>query len=75
MGKAPGSGRWTCRGAHAVSQALVVAAGVSIDGTREALGTAVGDSGSFEFWREFLIGLRGRGLLGCAWSSPTPVRF
>ncbi|MFW3123961.1 transposase, mutator type, partial [Mycolicibacterium mageritense DSM 44476 = CIP 104973] len=41
-------------GAHVVSQALVVATGVSIDGTREVLGTAVGDSESFEFWREFL---------------------
>ena len=51
-------------GAHVVSQALVVATGVSIDGSREVLGTAVGDSESFEFWREFLIGLRGRGLSG-----------
>lgn len=51
-------------GAHVVSQALVVATGVSIDGTREVLGTAVGDSESFEFWREFLVGLRGRGLSG-----------
>lgn len=40
-------------GAHVVSQALVVATGVSIDGTREVLGTAVGDSESYEFWREF----------------------
>lgn len=51
-------------GAHVVSQALVVATGVSIDGSREVLGTAVGDSESFEFWREFLVGLRGRGLSG-----------
>ncbi|NLE82707.1 MAG: IS256 family transposase [Rhodococcus sp.] len=51
-------------GAHVVSQALVVATGVSIDGSREVLGTAVGDSESYEFWREFLIGLRGRGLSG-----------
>ena len=47
-------------GAHVVSQALVV----SIDGSREVLGTAVGDSESYEFWREFLTGLRGRGLSG-----------
>lgn len=40
--------------AHVVSQALVIATGVSIDGSREVLGTAVGDSESFEFWREFL---------------------
>jgi len=36
-------------GAHVVSHALVVATGVSIDGTREVLGTAVGDSESFGF--------------------------
>lgn len=50
-------------GAHVVSHALV-ATGVSIDGTREVLGTAVGDSESFDFWREFLVGLRSRGLSG-----------
>ncbi len=47
-----------------VSQALVVATGVSIDGTREVLGTAVGDSESYEFWREFLTSLKARGLSG-----------
>ena len=51
-------------GAHVVSHALVVATGVSIGGTREVLGTAVGDSESFDFWREFLIGLKARGLSG-----------
>jgi transposase-like protein len=35
-----------------VSHALVVATGVSIEGTREVLGTAVGDSESFDYWRE-----------------------
>jgi transposase-like protein len=49
-------------GAHVVSHALVVATGVSIEGTREVLGTAVGDSESFDFWREFLTGLKARGL-------------
>jgi putative transposase len=43
---------------------LVVATGVSIDGTREVLGTAVGDSESYEFWREFLASLKARGLTG-----------
>lgn len=47
-----------------VSQALVVATGVSIDGSREVLGTAVGDSESFGFWREFLTSLKARGLSG-----------
>ena len=42
----------------------MVATGVSIDGTREVLGTAVGDSESYEFWREFLASLRARGLAG-----------
>ena len=51
-------------GAHVVSQALVVATGVSLDGTREVLGTAVGDSESYEFWREFLASLKARGLSG-----------
>lgn len=51
-------------GAHVVSHALVVATGVSIEGTREVLGTAVGDSESFDFWREFLTGLKARGLSG-----------
>ena len=51
-------------GAHVVSQALVVATGVSAEGTREVLGTAVGDSESFEFWREFLTSLKARGLSG-----------
>jgi transposase-like protein len=39
---------------------LVVATGVSIDGTREVLGTAVGDSESYEFWREFLASLKAK---------------
>jgi transposase-like protein len=51
-------------GAHVVSHALVVATGVSIEGTREVLGTAVGDSESFDFWRDFLTGLKARGLSG-----------
>ena len=51
-------------GAHVVSQTLVVAIGVSMDGTREVLGTAVGESESFEFWRKFLASLKARGLAG-----------
>lgn len=45
-----------------VSQAVVVATGVSIDGRREVLGHAVGDSETESFWTEFLRGLRERGL-------------
>ena len=51
-------------GAHVVSHAMVVATGVSVDGTREVLGTAVGDSESYEFWSDFLRSLKARGLTG-----------
>ncbi|MBS4728314.1 transposase [Mycobacterium sp. SM1] len=51
-------------GARVVSRALVVATGLSIDGTREVLGTAVGDSESSEFWRELFSSLKARGLTG-----------
>ena len=51
-------------GAHVVSQALVVATGVTIEGTREVLGTAVGESESYEFWNEFLTSLKARGPTG-----------
>ena len=51
-------------GAHGVSHAMVVAIGVSVDGTREVLGTAVGDSESYEFWSDFLRSLKARGLTG-----------
>lgn len=44
------------------SQAVVIATGVSIDGRREILGLAVGDSETESFWTEFLRSLRDRGL-------------
>ena len=47
---------------HVVSQAIVVAVGVSALGRREILGMAVGDSESTDFWTEFLRSLRQRGL-------------
>jgi len=47
-----------------VSQAIVIATGVSADGRREVLGSAVGDSETEVFWAEFLRGLRERGLGG-----------
>ncbi len=40
--------------------------------TREVLGTAVGDSESYEFWREFLALTRARGLTGAS-ISPMPM--
>lgn len=47
-----------------VSQAVVIATGVTAEGRREVLGSKVGDSESKPFWTEFLRGLRERGLAG-----------
>jgi putative transposase len=47
-----------------VSRAVVVATGVSMEGGREVLGCAVGDSEDSGFWTEFLRSLRSRGLKG-----------
>jgi len=47
-----------------VSRAVVVATGVTMDGQREVLGCAVGDSEDQAFWTEFLRSLRSRGLSG-----------
>jgi len=45
-----------------VSQAVVIATGVSADGRREVLGCQVGDSETEAFWTEFLRELKDRGL-------------
>lgn len=45
-----------------VSQAVVIATGVSATGHREILGLMVGDSESKPFWTKFLRSLRARGL-------------
>jgi putative transposase len=50
--------------ARVVSQAVIIATGVSADGRREVLGCEVGDSETESFWTEFLRGLRDRGLDG-----------
>jgi putative transposase len=47
-----------------VSQAVVIATGVSADGRREVLGCATGDSETEAFWTEFLRDQRDRGLTG-----------
>lgn len=60
-------------GAHVVSHALVAATGATIEGTREVLGAAVGNRESFDFRREFLTGLKVRGLPGRIWRSPIPL--
>ncbi len=51
-------------GARVVSKAIIVATGVSADGSREVLGLAVGDSEDKAFWTAFLRSLRARGLGG-----------
>ncbi|MGW6317655.1 IS256 family transposase [Streptomyces sp. NPDC055099] len=45
-----------------VSQAVVIATGISAGGHREILGLIVGDSESKPFWTRFLRSLRARGL-------------
>ena len=47
-----------------VSRAVVVATGESMDGGREVLGCAVGDSENASFWTEFVRSLRARGWKG-----------
>ena len=56
-----------------VSQALVVATGVSGDGRREILGMALGDAETTDFWTEFLRGLRDRGLKVATDADPLGV--
>jgi transposase-like protein len=51
-------------GTHVVSKAIVLATGVAVDGNREVLGLAVGDSEDKAFWTAFLRSLRARGLSG-----------
>jgi putative transposase len=47
-----------------VSQAVVIATGVTADGHRQVLGCNVGDAETLDFWKEFLGSLRERGLHG-----------
>ena len=54
-----------CRENHQViSKAVVIATGVAVDGSREVLGCAVGDSESEQFWTAFGRSLKARGLHG-----------
>lgn len=47
-----------------VSQAIVIAVGITADGRREVLGAEVGDTESQPFWTAFLRSLKARGLSG-----------
>ena len=58
---------------HVVSQALVVATGVSGNGRREILGMALGDAETTDFWTEFLRSLRERGLKVATDADPLGV--
>ena len=51
-------------GGQVVSRAVVVVTGVTINGEREVLGCAVGDTETEDFWSEFFRSLRSRGLRG-----------
>jgi transposase-like protein len=51
-------------GGQVVSRAVVVATGVGMNGDREVLGCAVGDSEDEAFWITFLRSVRERGLTG-----------
>ena len=52
------------RTGRVVSQAVVIATGVTADGRREVLGFDVGDSEDGAFWTAFLRSLKARGLAG-----------
>ncbi|NAZ17802.1 IS256 family transposase [Glutamicibacter soli] len=56
-----------------MSQAVVIATGVSIEGRREILGMSVGDSENTDFWTQFLRGLRERGLKTASLDDPEGV--
>ena len=56
-----------------VSQALVVATGVSAQGRREILGMALGDAETTDFWTSFLRSLRERGLRVATDQAPQGV--
>ena len=54
-------------------KALVIAYGMHASGRREVIGLDVGEAETESFWREFLRGLRARGLEASSCASPTPV--
>lgn len=49
---------------HVVSEAVIVATGITAEGNREVLGLDIGDSEDEVFWRGFLRTLKSRGLGG-----------
>jgi putative transposase len=53
------------------SCSALIATGINEDGYREILGLQLGDSESERSWMDFFTWLKGRGLHGSTWSSPT----
>ena len=53
------------------SQAVLVAIGVDWDGRRQVLGVELANRESRSSWRDFLFGLRERGLAASSSSAPT----
>ena len=49
-------------------QAVLIALGISWEGRREVLGVELANRESHSSWREFLIGLKKRGLSGVQWA-------
>jgi putative transposase len=60
----PGGG---VRGGRVAAQAVVIATGVSIDGRREVLGCAVGDSETEDFGPSSCAGCATAACTGCSW--------
>jgi len=60
-------------GHRVVSQAVVVATACSVEGRREVIGMDVGDSESTDFWTQFLLALRDRGLKVATATDPEGV--
>ncbi len=54
-----------------VSQAVVIATGVTADGHREVLGCNVGNAETLDFWKQFPAACAIAACAGSSWSSPT----
>jgi len=60
-------------GHRVVSQAVVVATACSVEGRKEIIGMDVGDAESTDFWTQFLLSLRERGLKVASGDDPAGV--
>ena len=56
-----------------MSQAVLIAVGIDWDEQRQILAAEMANRESRSAWREFLVGLKARGLMGVDWSSPTTM--